>query len=108
LVVLHPERGYKESLPIKLFEYMSAGLPVIASDFPYWRELLEPIGCASFVDPLDPVRIAAAIDDLLSNEERAREMGMRGAAAVRERLNWEQEAPKLFDLYARLGLTAAA
>jgi glycosyltransferase involved in cell wall biosynthesis len=108
LVLLHPERGYMESLPIKLFEYMSAGLAVIASDFPYWRELLDPIGCASFVDPLDPVQIAAAIEELLADEERAGEMGRRGAAAVRERLNWEREAPKLLELYSRLGLSAAA
>jgi glycosyltransferase involved in cell wall biosynthesis len=108
LVLLHPERGYKESLPIKLFEYMSAGLAVVASDFPYWRELLDPIGCASFVDPLDPRQIAAAIEDLLSDGERAKEMGRRGAAAVRERLNWEREAPKLLELYGRLGLSAAA
>lgn len=108
LVLLHPERGYKESLPIKLFEYMSAGLAVVASDFPFWRELLDPIGCASFVDPLDPVQIGVAIEELLADEERAREMGRRGAAAVRERLNWEQEAPKLLELYGRLGLSAAA
>ena len=107
VVVLHPERGYLESLPIKLFEYMAAGLPVIASDFPYWRELLDPIGCAMFVDPLDPAAIAAAIDDLLADEERATEMGRRGLDAVRERLSWRQEEPKLLDLYARLTRTAA-
>jgi glycosyltransferase involved in cell wall biosynthesis len=108
LVVLHPERGYMESLPIKLFEYMSAGLPVIASDFPYWRELLDPIGCAIFVDSLDPEQIAAAIDDLLANAERAQEMGQRGAVAVRERLNWQHEEQKLLDLYRRLSPAAAA
>lgn len=108
LVVLHPESDFLESVPIKLFEYMSAGLPVVASNFPYWQELLEEIGCASFVDPLDPGQIAGAIDDLLSDEERATEMGSRGATAVRERLNWEREAPKLLELYGRLGLPAAA
>jgi len=107
LVVLHPERGYLESLPIKLFEYMTAGLPVIASDFPYWRELLEPIGCATFVDPLDPATIAAAIDELLADEERAAEMGRRGATAVRERLNWHHEEPRLLELYAQLAQKAA-
>lgn len=108
LVVLHPERGYLKSLPIKLFEYMSAGLPLIVSDFPYWRELLEPIGCAAFVDPLQPTQIAAAIDELLSDAERAQEMGRRGAAAVREQLNWQQEEAKLLDLYRRLGALPVA
>ena len=106
LVVFHPERNHTEALPNKLFEYMAAGLPVIASDFPYWRGLLEPIGCAVFADPRDPAEIAAAIDELLSDEARAEEMGRRGAAAVRERLNWHQEAAKLLELYARLGKPA--
>lgn len=105
LVVLHPERGYLESLPIKLFEYMSAGLPVIASGFPFWRELLEPIGCAIFVDPLDPAAIAAAIDELLADDTRAAEMGRQGAEAVRGELNWQHEEPKLLGLYAQLAET---
>jgi glycosyltransferase involved in cell wall biosynthesis len=108
LLVFRPERDHVQALPNKLFEYMAAGLPVIASDFPYWRELLEPVGCATFVDPLDPTEIAAAIDNLLGDQVGAREMGDRGAAAVRDRLNWEQEAPKLLELYERLGLPAAA
>lgn len=108
LVILHPERNYEHSLPTKLFEYMSAGLPVVISDFPFFRDLLDPIGCALYVNPLDPVEIAAAIDALLADEPRAREMGQRGAAAVRDRLNWNSEAPKLIELYERLSLPQAA
>ncbi len=107
LLVFHPEPNHTTALPNKLFEYMAAGLPVIASHFPYWQELLHPVGCATFVDPLDPAKIGAAIDGLLEDEERAAEMGRRGAAAVRERLNWPQEEPKLLELYRRLGLSAA-
>ncbi|HZT54346.1 MAG TPA: glycosyltransferase family 4 protein [Gaiellaceae bacterium] len=107
LVLFHPQPNHVEALPNKLFEYMAAGLPVVASDFPSWRRLLEPIGCARFVDPLDPAQIAAAIEELLADAERAREMGRRGAAAVRERFNWQAEEPELLALYARLGLTPA-
>lgn len=107
LVTLHPEESYVESLPTKLFEYMAAGLPVVVSDFPYLRDLLDPVDCASFVDPLDPSQIAAVVDDLLADTDRAHEMGNRGAAAVRERLNWQHEEPKLLGLYERLGLSAA-
>lgn len=46
------------------------------------------------------------MDDLLADEEGAGEMGRRGAAAVRQRLNWEHEAPKLVELYGRLGVAA--
>lgn len=102
LVVLHPEESYVESLPTKLFEYMAAGLPVVISDFPYFHSLLDSIGCAIFVDPFDPAEIAAAIDELLADEDTAAEMGSRGAAAVRERLNWENEESKLLELYRRL------
>jgi glycosyltransferase involved in cell wall biosynthesis len=102
LVILHPEESYLESLPTKLFEYMAAGLPVIVSDFPFFRALLEPIGCALFVDPLDPGQIADAVDSLLADPARARAMGERGAAAVRERLNWQAEEPRLLELYRRL------
>lgn len=108
LVILHPERNYVVSYPTKLFEYMAAGLAVIASDFPFFRELLEPIGCAVFVDPHDPAALAAAIDDLLADVERTEEMGRRGAAAVAKRLNWGAEARKLVDLYASMGVKAAA
>jgi glycosyltransferase involved in cell wall biosynthesis len=106
LLVFQPVPNHTRALPNKLFEYMAAGLPVIASDFPYWHELLDPVGCATFADPLDPGRIAAAIDTLLADEEHARAMGRRGAAAVRERLNWQLEEPKLLELYRRLGQPA--
>lgn len=108
LVLFHPERNHTEALPNKLFEYMAAGLPVVASDFPAWRQLLEPVGCATFVDPLDPEQIGAAIDAFLTDEERAAEMGERGAAAVRERFNWAHEASKLVHFYERLGVSAIA
>jgi glycosyltransferase involved in cell wall biosynthesis len=105
LVLFHPQPNHTEALPNKIFEYMAAGLPIVASDFPYWRSLLEPIDCAVWVDLRDPEGIATAIDDLLADENRAREMGRRGADAVRERLNWEHEAPKLVELYGRLGVS---
>jgi glycosyltransferase involved in cell wall biosynthesis len=104
LVVLHPERNYMESFPTKLFEYMSAGLAVVVSDFPFFHELLDSIDCALYVDPLDPAEIAAAIDELTTDAAATEEMGRRGARAVRERLNWQREAPKLVDLYESVGV----
>ena len=52
IVTLHPQINYLDSLPIKMFEYMHAGIPVVASDFPYWRKILEPVHCAKFTDPM--------------------------------------------------------
>lgn len=102
LVTLHPTPNYIESLPIKMFEYMSAGIPVIASDFPLWRDIVEGNGCGICVDPLDPAKIAKAIDDLVGNPRKAQQMGRRGQQAVLERYNWAIEDRKLQAYYQRL------
>jgi len=88
--------------PNKMFEYMSAGLPVIASNFPLWREIIEGNDCGICVDPEQPLEIAKAIDYLATHPERARQMGINGRKAVQERYNWDNEAPKLLALYSRL------
>jgi len=102
LVTLHPVPTFLASLPIKMFEYMSAGLPVIASDFPLWREIIEGNDCGLCVDPLDPQAIADAIDHLVEHPEVARRMGENGRKAVVERYNWAVEEKKLIALYERL------
>ncbi len=102
LVTLLPTASYREALPVKMFEYMAAGIPVIASDFPLWRDIVEGSRCGLCVDPRDPRAIAAAIDHLASNPRLAREMGANGRRAVLERYNWENEADKLIAFYADL------
>lgn len=99
LVTLHPLVNYLDSLPVKMFEYMAAGLPVIASDFPLWRQIIGDNECGICVNPLDPGEIAAAIDRLLGNPDEARLMGVKGLRAVRERYNWSHEEEKLLALY---------
>lgn len=100
LVLLHPADNYLEAQPNKLFEYMSTGLPVVASNFPYWREMVEADRCGLLVDPLDPQAIADAIQWLLDRPEEAEAMGRRGEAAVRERFNWEIESRPLLNMLA--------
>ena len=99
LVVLHPTSAYLDSLPVKMFEYMAMRLPIIASDFPYWRKLLKGYDCAIFVNPTDPQAIADAIDWIAQNPQAARAMGERGYQAVQERYNWDTESAVLIDFY---------
>lgn len=102
LVLLHPSRAFAESLPVKLFEYMAAGIPVVASNFPLWKEIVEGDGCGVVVDPLDPDAICDAVLELLAHPERARAMGLRGRAVVRDRYNWDREALTLVGFYRSL------
>ncbi|MDT0636362.1 glycosyltransferase family 4 protein [Spectribacter hydrogenoxidans] len=102
LVVLHPNGRYEDAYPVKMFEYMAAGLPVIASDFPLWRQIIEDSRCGLLVDPLDPKAVADAMQWILEHPEEAEKMGQRGRMAVVEKYNWETEAKKLIALYERL------
>lgn len=102
LVTLHPIVNYLDALPVKMFEYMAAGVPVIASDFPLWVEIIEGNNCGVSVDPLNPQAIAEAIDFLVAHPKQAKEMGSNGRRAVEERFNWEIEEKKLLDFYTAL------
>ncbi|WP_410473567.1 glycosyltransferase family 4 protein [Guyparkeria sp. TX1] len=102
LVVLHPTKNYPDALPVKMFEYMAAGLPVIASDFPLWRSIIDGAGCGLLVDPLDPEAIAEAIDWVNEHPQEAERMGQRGRAAVEDRFNWSHEERKLVALYKEM------
>lgn len=99
LVTLHPAPNYLEALPVKMFEYMAAGLPVVASDFPLWRSIVEDAKCGMCVDPLNPRDIAKAVNVLIANPVLAEEMGRNGRDAVREKYNWGIEEKTLYDLY---------
>jgi glycosyltransferase involved in cell wall biosynthesis len=102
LVLLHPIINYLDALPVKMFEYMCAGIPVIASDFPLWREIIQGNNCGLLVDPLEPTAIAKAIDYLVENPREAQRMGENGRKAVEARYNWESEEKKLLRFYDKI------
>ncbi|GAB4393803.1 MAG: hypothetical protein Tsb0032_14570 [Kiloniellaceae bacterium] len=102
LVLLHPTHNYRVIRPNKLYEYMAAGLPVVASDFPHWREVVEPANCGLLVDPLDTTAIARAVEYLLTHPEEAAAMGARGREAVAAHYNWQAEKSVLLTAYEGL------
>ena len=102
LVTFHPEPNHVDAQPNKMFEYMSAGVPLIASDFPLWREIIEGAKCGICVDPLNPREIAEAIDYLVTHPAEAEQMGRNGQKAVAERYNWTIEEGKLLGLYRQM------
>jgi glycosyltransferase involved in cell wall biosynthesis len=102
LVVLQPTKSYIDAYPVKLFEYMAAGLPVIASDFPLWRSIVDGAQCGLLVDPMKPGEIANAMQWILENPDASDEMGLRGQRAVITHYNWGSESIKLLKLYDRL------
>ncbi|MFP5391335.1 MAG: glycosyltransferase [Gammaproteobacteria bacterium] len=102
LVTLHPLPNYRDALPVKMFEYMAAGIPVIASDFPRWRDIIDGHRCGICVNPFDAAAIGRAIDYIMQHPEHAREMGANGRAAVQARYNWSVESGKLIALYEGL------
>ena len=102
LALLHPTPKYLDAYPTKLFEYMSVGLPVIVSDFPLWRGIVEDARCGLVVDPLNPQSIAEAMQWILDNPVEAEAMGRRGREAAEKHYSWETEAKKLVALYKKL------
>lgn len=102
LVLFKPLGNHVNAQPNKLFEYMSAGLPVVCSNFPLWRDIVEANRCGLCVEPNSPADVARAITYLLGRPEEAEAMGRAGRAAVLDCYNWETEAKKLCGLYRKL------
>lgn len=102
LVTLHAAPNHVDSLPVKMFEYMAAGIPVIASDFPLWRKILSESNCGVCVNPRSAPSIASAIDHFLEHPEEARRMGENGRRAVNNFYNWRTQEEKLLSFYAEI------
>lgn len=102
IVVFHPGPNHNNALPNKLFEYMAAGVPVVASDFPLWAKVVGEADCGVLVDPLDPEAIAEAMMQLVNDPDVAGRMGQNGAKAVASKFSWEVARLALLGMYESL------
>ncbi len=98
LLLLAPTAAYQRALPVKLFEYMLAGLPVIASDFPLWRSLAGE-ECAVYVNPENLAQVAYAITALIGDPQRAAKMGQAGRSRALECYSYATQAEILLQSY---------
>lgn len=99
LVTYLPYANNTSCLPNKLFEYMLARVPVVASDFPLYREVVEAHRCGLLVDPTRPQAVAQAMQYLVEHPQEARRMGENGRRAVLQKYHWEKEYAKLLQIY---------
>lgn len=86
----------------KFFEYMALGVPIICSDFPAWRELVEKLGVGICVDPDSPESIGEAVRFLRDHPEEAQKMGDRAYRLAHEGFSWQSQARNLKKLYATI------
>ncbi len=103
LIPLQPTEKYKRNIPIKLFEYMACGLPVVAADVPSIAHFLSQTEAGVLYDSTRPEELARNVLELLADPERCGRMGQSGLAAVRDRWNWERMERELYRVYAVLG-----
>jgi glycosyltransferase involved in cell wall biosynthesis len=102
LVTLHPIINYQDALPVKMFEYMIAGIPVISSDILLWKEIVEKNNCGICVNPKKSSEIAKAIKYIIEHPIEAEKMGQNGKKAILNRYNWESEEKKLITIYENI------
>ena len=94
-------KSFYYSLPNKLFEYMMAGLPVLASNFPEMQRIIRETRTGATVDPTDIAAIREQIAAFLGNAEQ-REACAKASLQAAQYYNWERESVQLTQLYATL------
>lgn len=102
LCLIHGRKRYQWTEPIKVFEYSSAGLPVIVSDLKAMKKLIRESKNGIVISLHNIDQSAEKLKKYLNNTDEVRRMGERGQIAFLEKYNWEALEPRLFELYSSL------
>lgn len=102
LVTLHPIENYLHSLPIKLFEYMSMGIPQIVTEIPLWKQIMEVSQSGFTVDAYNPEEIAERATNILQDPSLFEKLSVASRQAYEEKFNWQTEEKHLLKLYKHL------
>jgi glycosyltransferase involved in cell wall biosynthesis len=94
LVPYLPIRDHLEALPTKIFEYMAMGIPILASDFPLWRDLIEHSGCGRVAAPTEAA-LAETLGAMLADPAALARCAERGRESYRAGYRWESEREQL-------------
>ena len=99
LILYNNVGQYYLSYSIKLFEYMSYGIPVLMPNFGEWLGFNEINKCGINIDPTDSESVARAIEFLANNPEKSEEMAENGYNAVANKYNWNNAFGRLKKCY---------
>lgn len=99
MCTLHRIENFAYTTPVKSFEYLINGLPLIMTDFSFWKDFYK--GTALFVDPKDPKEISRQILNLISNRNQYNKMSNKGIELALKHC-WENEEKKLLNLYEKI------
>ncbi len=92
--------NYKYSLPNKLFDYIHAGVPVLASPLVEIKNVIEEYEIGTCIDSHDPKHIANKINEILKDENKL-QLWKKNTKIASEKLNWEIEEKQLVQVYSK-------
>lgn len=104
MLLLHPLERYMKAEPIKLFEYMACGLPVISYHYPAVEGIMTESLCGEMIKPLDLEAVVATLKEWIRDPERRQSLGENGKKAFRENYNWGVCERRLWKVYEELGM----
>ncbi|AIY64565.1 glycosyltransferase family 4 protein [Pseudoalteromonas piratica] len=102
LVLLQPTGDYELAFPVKMFEYMASGLPILSSNFELYDEIVQHTQSGRTVEPTEPAKISDVINEMLNDHHVLREYGVFGRQSVETQFNWQSQISGLLEFYQKI------